>query len=92
MCSTRWLTNSAVRARSALVATSRVLRSAEECAVLARKASRSVSQRCHLRAPAVANVGQFVGAAEAAALCASSPVRIAAAVRARCGVARFAQR
>jgi hypothetical protein len=45
-----------------------------------RKANGSVSRRCRLRAPAVANVGQFVGAAEAAALRASSPARIAAAV------------
>jgi hypothetical protein len=80
MCSTRRLANSAVLARSARVAASCVLRSAEERAVLAREANGSVSQRCRLKAPAVANVGQFVGAAEAAALRASSPARIAAAV------------
>jgi hypothetical protein len=80
MCSTRRLANSAARARSALVAASRVLRSAEESAVLAREASGSFSQRCRLKAPAVVNVGQFVGAAEAAALRALSPTRIAAAV------------
>jgi hypothetical protein len=80
MCSTHRLANSAARARSAHVAASRVLRSAEAWAVLAREASGSVSQRCRLRAPAVANVGQFVGAAEAAALRASSPACIAAAV------------
>jgi hypothetical protein len=79
MCSTRRLANSAARARSAHFAASRVLCSAEESAVLARKANGSFSQRCRLRAPAVANVGQFVGAAEAAALRASSPTRIAAA-------------
>jgi hypothetical protein len=80
MRSTHRLANSAVRARSALVAASRVLRGAEESAVLARKANGSVSQRCRLKASAVANVGQFVGAAEAAALRASSSARIAAAV------------
>jgi hypothetical protein len=78
MCSTHRLANSAARARSALAAALRVLRSAEDSAVLARKANGSFSQRCRLRAPAVANVGQFVGAAEAAALRASSPTRIAA--------------
>jgi hypothetical protein len=80
MCSTRRLANSAVRARSAHFAALRVLRSAEESAVLARKANGSFSQRCRLKAPAVANVGQSVGAAEAAALRASPPARIAAAV------------
>jgi hypothetical protein len=80
MCSTRRLANSAARARCAHVAAPRVLRSAEECAVLVRKANGSFSQRCRLKAPAVANVGQFVGAAEAAALRASSLARIAAAV------------
>jgi hypothetical protein len=80
MCSTRRLANSAVRARPAHVAASRFLLSAEECAVPVREASGSVSQRCRLKAPAVANVGQFVGAAEAAALRASSPARITAAV------------
>jgi hypothetical protein len=80
MCSTHRLANSAAHTRSAHVAASRVLRSAEESAVLGRKANGSVSQRCRLKAPAVANVGQFVGAAEAAALRALSPARIAAAV------------
>jgi hypothetical protein len=80
MCSTRRLANSAACARSAHVAASRVLRSAEDSAALARKANGSFSQRCRLRAPAVANVSQFVGAAEAAALRALSPARIAAAV------------
>jgi hypothetical protein len=80
MCSTRRLANSAVRVRSALVAALRVLRSAEEGALLAREASGSINQRCRLKASAVANVGQFVGAAEAAALRALSPARNAAAV------------
>jgi hypothetical protein len=82
MCSTRRLANSAVRARPAHVAASRFLLSAEECAVPVREASGSFSQRCRRRAPAVANVGQFVVAAEAAALRASLSLRIAAAVRA----------
>jgi hypothetical protein len=80
MCSTRRLANRAAGARSVLVAASCVLRSAEEGAVLVRKANGSINQRCRLRAPAVANVGQFVGAAEAAALRVSSPARIAVAV------------
>jgi hypothetical protein len=80
MCSTRRLANRAAGARSAHVAALRVLRSAEECAVLVREASGSINQRCRQKAPAVANVGQFVGAAEAAALRVSSPACIAAAV------------
>jgi hypothetical protein len=80
MCSTRRLAKNSARARSVLVAASCVLRSAEEGAVLVRKANGSINQRCRLRAPAVANVGQFVGAAEAAASRVSSLARIAAAV------------
>jgi hypothetical protein len=80
MCSMHRLAKNAVRARCARVAAARVLRSAEECAVHAREANGSIIRRCRLRAPAVVNVGQFVVAAEAAALRASLPARIAAAV------------
>ena len=81
MSSTHRLAKNAVRVRSAHAAASHVFSSAEECAVLAREANGSVNQRCRLKAPVVANVGQFVGAAEAAGWRAlSSPARAASAV------------